>query len=241
MAHYESLFKPHTRLVSEVLANNEVGVIQDIRRCADIAHEHGALIHTDAVQAFGKCNVNVVDMAVDFLTVSGHKIYAPKGVGALYFKDHHWISSLLHGGHHEHSLRASTENVPGIIAFAEAIKAIDVDTFQVHTKSLSDTFKQQFVNHDSFIINSTAENTLSNTVNISVKGCDGQALAMNCDLAGINVSTGSACSVGSIEPSHVLQAMGISDDNNKSSLRFSFGLENTHDDIHHVAETLNLW
>ncbi|RAP26957.1 cysteine desulfurase NifS [Candidatus Marinamargulisbacteria bacterium SCGC AG-343-D04] len=237
---YRAMFTPHTRLVSMMMANNEIGTIQSIKKLAEIAHKKGALFHTDAVQALGKCEIDVEDLGVDFMSFSAHKIYAPKGVGALYFKNEKTLTQLLSGGHHEHSLRASTENVPGIMAFEAAIKAIDVPNYQAVTGALVKQFKEGLESFSQVRFNTDISCSLSNTLSVSIEGCDGHALAMNCDLAGINVSTGSACSVGSIEASHVLKAIGVSDELNKSTLRFSFGLSNTSEEIAVLVEQLNI-
>ena len=235
--HYQSLFKPYTKLVSIALANNEIGTIQDINRLATIAHDKGALFHSDAVQALGKLDINVYDLDVDFMSFSAHKIYAPKGVGALYIKDESTFTPMLFGGHHERGLRASTENVAGIVAFGVAIKQLNVQIYQRHTQSLVDRLLEGLSSLEHVSVNGPLSIPgLSNTLNMTFGGCSGYALAMNCDLEGIAVSTGSACSVGSIEPSHVLQAIGMSIDDNKSSVRFSVGLTNTLEEMVVVIE-----
>ena len=236
---FKGLFKSYTRLVSVVLANNEIGTIQDIQLLCEIAHEHAALFHTDAVQALGKYHIDVNQLNVDFMSFSSHKLYAPKGVGALYIKDETNVNPLLYGGHHERGLRASTENVPGIIAFGTAVSRIDVSYYQQHTESLIEFLKQEFLVLDGVVVNAAnSPLRLTNTLNITFSGCSGYALAMNCDLEGIALSTGSACSVGSIEPSHVLDAIGVSVDDNKSSIRFSVGLTNSIDEMHVVVKTV---
>ena len=236
---FKQCLKPHTKLVSIVLANNEIGTIQDIKRLSEIAHDHGALIHTDAVQALGKYDINVEDLDVDFMSFSSHKLYAPKGVGALYIKDETHFNPLLYGGSHERGLRASTENVPGIIAFGAAIDCIDVTYYQQHTQALIDYLKLEFLMVEDVVINGgNSVLSLSNTLNMTFRGCSGYALAMNCDLEGIALSTGSACSVGSIEPSHVLDAIGVSLDDNKSSIRFSVGLTNTLEEMTDVVKSI---
>ena len=236
---YRELFKETTSLVSIMFANNEIGTIQDLKKYAAIAHENGALFHSDSVQALGKIDIDVQHLDVDFMSFSSHKVYAPKGAGALYVKNEHQCKPQLYGGLHERGLRASTENIPTLLAFEEAIKQINVAQFQQHTQSLKDQFKALFNGSELVLFNGLQTGkVLSNTVNISCPGCDGQALAMNCDLEGIDVSTGSACSVGSIEPSHVLNAIGLSSELNKSSLRISFGLTNTMDQVIDLYETL---
>ncbi|MBI60590.1 cysteine desulfurase NifS, partial [bacterium] len=241
LAQYQTLFKSYTKLVSIVFGNNEIGTIQDIKKLTEIAHEKGAMFHTDAVQVLGKHDFNVTDLDVDFMSFSSHKIYAPKGVGALYVKDESKMLPLLHGGFHERGLRASTENVPGIIAFGVAVTHLDVARYEVHTRSLINYLKNELLKMTGTIINGVnSELSLSNTLNITFQGCSGYALAMNCDLEGIALSTGSACSVGSIEPSHVLAALGVAVEDNKSSIRISLGLTNTMDEMVRLVSVVKM-
>ncbi|MDC0036929.1 cysteine desulfurase [bacterium] len=235
-----SLLKPHTKLVSVMFANNEIGSIQDIAALSKVVKDHGALFHCDAVQALGKVSIDVSQLAVDFMTFSAHKIGAPKGVGILYTKSDDLVTPLLYGGKHERGLRASTENIPGIIATGAAIECLDVDAFQEHTQALKKHIKEVFHDLSGVYFNGPINaQALSNTLNISFEGCEGYSLAMNCDLEGIDISTGSACSVGSVEPSHVLNALGISRDLNLASLRFSFGLDNTLSEITAIVECIS--
>ena len=237
---YKTLFKPHTKLVSIMTANNEIGTIQPIEQCCEIAHSHGALCHTDAVQALGKMNLDVNQSNVDFLSCSSHKVNAPKGSGVLYIKDQTSFRPLIYGGHHERGLRASTENIPTIIAFGQAVSQLNPTQFQQHTQALKTQFKTTFRHNPKVTFNDPTDvPTLSNTINMTCHGCNGQALAMNCDLEGIDVSTGSACSVGSIEPSHVLTAIGLTNEANLSSLRISFGPHNTSKEIETLCQTLH--
>ncbi len=234
---YTALFKPHTKLVCIVMANNEIGTIQNIAQIASIAHEHQALCHSDAVQALGKLPISTSELDTDFLSFSAHKIYAPKGVGALYVKDPLQLTPLLTGGHHERSLRASTENVPAIIAFEAAIKRLDPNAYQAHTQPLKAALKKGLSKIPDIIFNDT-DDGLSNTISMSVLGLDGYGIAINCDLEGIDLSTGSACSVGSVEPSPILSAIGIPLEQNKSTLRISLGLTTTRDDIEIIIDKL---
>tara|TARA_B100000427_G_scaffold77533_1_gene63246 strand:+ start:184 stop:1329 length:1146 start_codon:yes stop_codon:yes gene_type:complete len=241
LAQYQTLFKSYTKLVSVVFGNNEIGTIQDIKKLTEIAHEKGAMFHTDAVQVLGKHDFNVTDLDVDFMSFSSHKICAPKGVGALYVKDESKMLPLLHGGFHERGLRASTENVPGIIAFGVAVTHLDVARYALHTRSLINYLKNELLQMTGTIINGVnSELSLSNTLNITFQGCSGYALAMNCDLEGIALSTGSACSVGSIEPSHVLTALGVAVEDNKSSIRISLGLTNTMDEMVRLVSVVKM-
>jgi cysteine desulfurase len=231
------LIKPHTKLASIMLANNEIGSIQDIKTLTKLCHEHNILFHCDGVQALGKIPIDVTQLDIDFMSFSAHKIYAPKGCGALYIKDEEVLSNLIHGGHQERGLRASTENIPGIIAFRKAIELLDVNRYSTHTSELCKRLIKKLNSLEPVFFNSS-KTGLSNTLNISFPGCDGHALAMNCDLEGLDLSTGSACSVGSVEPSHVLTAIGLSNDLNKSSLRLSFGLSTSLADIDIIAEII---
>jgi cysteine desulfurase len=237
---YKRLFKPYTKFVSILLANNETGVIQDIPTLSKIAHEHNALFHSDAVQALGKIPVNVHDLGVDFLTVSSHKIYGPKGAAALYVADDDTVLPFMHGGQHERNLRAGTENAVAIIGFQKAVELLDTSFFNQHTKILKETFKTGLLASLSDLVFHDHNEGLSNTVSVSFLGISGHKLAMNCDLEGIYVSTGSACAAGSPEPSHVINAYNIDEETNKSTLRFSFGLYNTAEEIKTVVEKVSI-
>ena len=236
---YQSLFREDTRLVSIMMANNEMGAIQDISWLCQIAHDKGALFHTDAVQAFGKITINISELDIDFLSISAHKVYAPKGVGVLFVKDDHYVNPLIDGAHHERHMRASTENIPGIYAFKAALSVLDIDVYQAHTYALKHYFVDTLSKNFDKLTFHQPKDGLSNTVSVSFEGVSGHHLAMNCDLEGIDVSTGSACSVGAIEPSHVLRAMGVADDLNQSTLRFSFGLMTTQDDLLDLVNRLH--
>lgn len=235
---YKALFRTDTRLVSIMMANNEIGQVQDIELLCQIAREKSVLFHTDAVQAFGKMDVKVTDLGVDFLSLSAHKIYAPKGLGVLFVKDDSMLKPLLDGAHHERSMRASTENIPSIFAFKTALEQLDVASYQAHTADVRSTFVSLLKAHIPDIVFHHALAGLTNTVSVSFEGVFGHHLAMNCDLEGIDVSTGSACSVGAIEPSHVLRAIGVADDINQSTLRFSFGLMSTKQECEDVVHRL---
>ena len=235
---YKSLFRSDTSLVSIMMANNEIGQIQDIKQLCEIAQKNNVLFHTDAVQALGKIKIDVTDLGVDFLSLSAHKVYAPKGVGVLFVKDDSLVKPLLDGAHHERSMRASTENIPAIYAFQKAIEKINVEAYQKYTLSIRDYFVQQLKISISGVSFHHVNTGLSNTVSVSFDGVFGHHLAMNCDLEGIDVSTGSACSVGAIEPSHVLRAIGVVDEVNQSTLRFSFGLMSQKQDCDEIVARL---
>lgn len=226
-------------LVSIMMANNEIGTIQDISRLSALAHEAGSLFHTDAVQAAGKIPVDVSVLGVDYLTYSGHKIYGPKGVGALYFAKGVPLDPLIRGGHQEKGLRAGTYNAPAIIAFGEAalIAAERLDEWGSRMRSLRNRLRDGFVAKVPNIrINGHPEQVLPNTLNVSFPGAEGEAILLSMDLEGIDVSTGSACASGDLEPSHVLVATGVGPELAHGSIRFSMGNETTADEIDYVLE-----
>lgn len=226
-------------LVSIMMANNEIGTIQDISRLSALAHEAGSLFHTDAVQAAGKIPVDVSVLGVDYLTYSGHKIYGPKGVGALYFAKGAPLDPLIRGGHQEKGYRAGTYNAPAIIAFGEAalIAAERLDEWGTRMRSLRNRLRDGFVAKVPDIrINGHPEQVLPNTLNVSFPGAEGEAILLSMDLEGIDVSTGSACASGDLEPSHVLVATGVGPELAHGSIRFSMGNETTVDEIDYVLE-----
>lgn len=226
-------------LVSIMMANNEIGTIQDISRLSALAHEAGSLFHTDAVQAAGKIPVDVSVLGVDYLTYSGHKIYGPKGIGALYFAKGAPLDPLIRGGHQEKGLRAGTYNAPAIIAFGEAalIAAERLDEWGTRMRSLRNRLRDGFIAKVPDIrINGHPEQVLPNTLNVSFPGAEGEAILLSMDLEGIDVSTGSACASGDLEPSHVLVATGVGPELAHGSIRFSMGNETTADEIDYVLE-----
>lgn len=226
-------------LVSIMMANNEIGTIQDISRLSALAHEAGSLFHTDAVQAAGKIPVDVSVLGVDYLTYSGHKIYGPKGIGALYFAKGAPLDPLIRGGHQEKGLRAGTYNAPAIIAFGEAalIAAERLDEWGTRMRSLRNRLRDGFIAKVPDIrINGHPEQVLPNTLNVSFPGAEGEAILLSMDLEGIDVSTGSACASGDLEPSHVLVATGVGPELAHGSIRFSMGNETTVDEIDYVLE-----
>lgn len=226
-------------LVSIMMANNEIGTIQDISRLSALAHEAGSLFHTDAVQAAGKIPVDVSVLGVDYLTYSGHKIYGPKGIGALYFAKGAPLDPLIRGGHQEKGLRAGTYNAPAIIAFGEAalIAAERLDEWGTRMRSLRNRLRDGFVAKVPDIrINGHPEQVLPNTLNVSFPGAEGEAILLSMDLEGIDVSTGSACASGDLEPSHVLVATGVGPELAHGSIRFSMGNETTVEEIDYVLE-----
>lgn len=226
-------------LVSIMMANNEIGTIQDIAELARLAHAAGALFHTDAVQAAGKVTVDVVELGVDYLTMSGHKIYGPKGVGALYIRKGAPIESFIKGGHQEDGLRAGTYNSPSIVAFGEAARLAKegLASYESHTRALRNRLRDGFLSTVPNIrINGHSEKVLPNTLDVSFPGAEGEAILLMLDILGISVSTGSACASGSLEPSHVLMATGVGPELAHGSIRFSLGQYTTDEEIDFILK-----
>lgn len=238
---FKSALRSDTILASVMFANNETGTLEPVEELARIANERGVAFHTDAVQAVGKIPVDVKKLGVHLLAISGHKFYGPKGVGALFVKKGHKILPYSFGGHHEKGLRPGTENVPGIVGMAHALELACAElAFQSERiRALKQKLEEGIIkNVESAIINTPKENCLPNILNVSFPGVDGEALLLALDLAGIAVSTGSACSSGSTDPSHVLLAMGIPPRIAQGSIRFSFGRENTENEVDYVLDLL---
>jgi len=223
-----------TILISIMHANNEVGTINDISEIGKITRENEILFHSDAVQTFGKLPIDVDRIGVDLLTISGHKIYGPKGVGALYVRRGIKIQPLLHGGSHERNKRAGTENVPGIVGLGKAaeIRAEEMESEFKYLSELEDYFRENLCETiDNINFNGHPEEKLPGYLNISFSGIEGESLLLSLDLEGIAVATGSACTSGSSLPSHVLEAMGLSPEMIQASIRISLGKQNTKQDI----------
>ena len=230
-----------TSLVSVMSVNNEVGTVQNIKTIANIAHEYGAIFHTDAVQAIGALKMNVKDMDIDVMSISGHKIYAPKGVGALYVKNGVKIEPILAGGNQERGLRAGTTNVPSVVGFGKAIEIATRDLVinQKKLKSIRNYFLSKVAENITDVqVNGHPFQKVQGTVNISFQFVEAEALLTLLDMAGIAVSTGSACTSGSTLPSHVLKAMGLSTELAKGTIRFSFGKSTTKEDVDYIVEKL---
>ena len=230
-----------TILVSVMLANNEIGALQPIADIAAVARERGVLMHTDAVQAFGKLPLSVDDLGVDFLSFSGHKIYAPKGIGGWYERSAATLQPLLHGGHQERGRRSGTENVPGIAALGKAcvIAGGDVAAEGERQRQLQQRLEHGIRERIGNVrIQGEEAPRLPGTTNASFGGTEGEALMMSLDLQGVAISTGSACSSGSLEPSHVLRAMRVPPPYLHGALRFSMGRSTTADDIDYVLDIL---
>ncbi len=239
MDSYKKALEKKPLLVSIMAANNEIGTIQDIKQLCSMAHESGALFHTDAVQAAGKIPVDFKDWDVDYATLSAHKIYGPKGVGALYVKTRTPIEPLVRGGHQEHGLRAGTYNGPAIAAFGYAAELAgkELDEYAAHTGKLRRQLKEGLLKAVPGIrINGHETKVLPNTLNVSFPGAEGEAILLYLDLLGVAASTGSACASASLDPSHVLMATGLGPELAHGSIRFSFGKYNTPEEVDFVLE-----
>ncbi|MYL47608.1 aminotransferase class V-fold PLP-dependent enzyme [Virgibacillus halodenitrificans] len=240
MEDLENSLRPDTFLVSIMAANNETGVIQPVKEIGDLLRDHPAYFHTDAVQLFGLMELNVHEMGIDLLTVSSHKINGPKGIGFIYIGENVKIDPLQFGGEQERKRRPGTENVVSVVGFQKAVElAMD---YREDRKKLYQSYKDLFLeklrnNNINFRINGEYESTIPSIVNISFPGTNVEALLTNFDLSGIAASSGSACTAGSVEPSHVLSAMyGVDNDRTVNSIRFSFGSHNTKENVIEAAE-----
>ena len=237
----EEAITSQTVLISVMHANNEVGTIEPISEIGEIAQKAGIYLHTDAVQTIGKIKVNVDDLKVDLLSLSAHKFYGPKGVGALYVRKGTRIYPLLHGGYQERRRRAGTENVAGIVGLGKAAEIAPKEMVQQSRResNLRDRLEKMIrenINHCQ--LNGHPTQRLPNTLNISFEFIEGESLILNLDLKGIAASSGSACTSGSLEPSHVLMAMGVAPEIAQGSIRFSLGRDNRKEDIDYTVENL---
>ncbi|MGM0441562.1 MAG: cysteine desulfurase family protein [Elusimicrobiota bacterium] len=232
-----------TALVSIILANNEVGTVQPVKEAVKEVKDYSEdiMVHTDAVQAMGKMEINVSDMGVDLLSLSGHKFNGPKGTGLLYLKQGVNLSPIMFGGHHEHGLKPGTENVPGIagLALAAGMASGGLESttkkFYRLKKRLWNGISEKINN---VRLNGNFDNTLSNTLNVSFKGVEGESIVMMLDMEGIAVSTGSACTSETLETSHVLKAMEVEPIFTQGAIRFSLGKDNTEEEIDYVIKKL---
>lgn len=222
-----------TSLISIMLANNEIGTIQSIKQLAALARERGILFHTDAVQALGKITIDVKDLGIDLLSVSGHKIHAPKGIGALYRRKDVKLESLIDGGGQENGLRSGTENVLGIVGFGQAAELVQKRLSSMkEIQSLRDRLESGISGIvENYRLNGHREKRLPNTLNVTLPGFRGESIVLAMEKYGIHFSSGSACKSGSSAPSHVLQAIGLSENESHCAVRFSLGYKNTKEDI----------
>jgi cysteine desulfurase len=230
-----------TILISIMHANNEVGTIQPIEEIGSIAGEKEILFHCDAVQSIGKVPVNVSNLNIDMLSMSGHKVYGPKGIGVLYLKKGTRIEPFMHGGHHEFNKRAGTENVPAIAGLGKAISILSKEMLNENKEitQLRDKLWEGLKNKIEHItLNGHPSLRLANTLDVSFNFIESEGIILNLDLKGIAVSGGSACASGALEPSHVLTAMGVEASCAQGAIRFSLGKDNTEEDVNYVLEVL---
>ena len=241
---FDRLLSASTGLVSVMHANNETGTIQPIRQIADRAHRHGSVVHTDAVQSAGKIPVNVDDLGVDLLSISAHKMYGPKGIGALFIRKGTVVAPFLEGGGQEQNRRAGTENVPLAAGFAKAfeIAAGMMDSEGTRLRTLRRYLRERLKDLRGIIFNGDQDNVLPHVVSISFDSStvnvDGEALIMGMDLWGIAVTSGSACASGTLESSHVLMAMGRDEKTARATIRFSMGRSTSGDDLDRAVDAL---
>ncbi len=233
--------RPDTVLVTIMAANNEIGTLQPIREIGKVTRESGVLFHTDAVQAVGAVEIDVNELNVDLLSLSGHKLHAPKGVGALYIRKGVRISNLIYGGAQERGLRAGTENLPGIVGLGKAIElaVAELPEYQTRMTAMRDRLIEGILAAiPDTRLNGHRTERLPGNVNISIRYIEGEALLMRLDLAGVAGSSGSACTSGSLDPSHVLLAIGLPHEIAHGSLRLSLGRDTTEEEIDEVLKIL---
>ena len=237
----ESSITKNTILISIMFANNEIGTIEPIKEIGRIARRYGVYFHTDSVQAIGNVKIDVKEYNIDALSLSGHKFYGPKGMGVAYIKEDVPFVRIQDGGHQEKNKRAGTENVAGIVGIAKAMELADnnLEAYNKKIKQLRDLYISEISKRVPYIkINGDMENRLSGNANICFKGVDGAKLLSRLDEQGICASSGSACSAGLLTPSHVLLAIGVPNSLARSSLRITFGKENTLEDTEYLVEEL---
>jgi len=239
-AAVEDAITPDTFIISIMAANNEIGTLQPISEIGKIAFNNGILFHTDAVQVVGQMPLNLKDLNIDLLSLSAHKFNGPKGIGALYKRKKVNIGPLYHGGGQERKLRPGTENVPGIIGLSRALElaSVEIPHKMQHLKLLRDQLIEGLLKLDDVVLNGHPELRLPGNVNVSFKYIEGESILLSMDLQGIAASSGSACSSGSLEPSHVLSAIGLDHQTAHGSIRFSLGRGNSGDDVLYVLDRL---
>lgn len=237
----ENSIKDSTRLISIMFANNEIGTIEPLAEISKIAREKNILFHTDAVQAIGNIKFKIKDIGVDMLSLSGHKLGAPKGVGVLYLREGIDLDNFLDGGEQERGRRASTENLASIVGLARAMEDAynNIEDYSSYTRDLRDYTIEKLLNIDGIILNGPRENRLPGNINITLKNTKPQTMVQYLDMFDICVSSGSACAAGSINPSHVLRAIGRSEEDSLSMLRLSLNHKNTKEECDYVVEKIN--
>lgn len=237
----EQAIDDQTTLVSVMYVNNEVGTIEPIRELAEVAHKHGALFHSDCVQAMPYMRIDVKELGVDLLSMSGHKFYGPKGVGALYIRNGVKLDKLICGGGQERSQRGGTTNTPLVVGMAAALEmAVDeMEANNKHIAALRDRFVDRVMREIPYVrFNGNKEHRVPSVANFSFEFVEGEGILMLMDFNGIAVSSGSACSSGSLDPSHVLLAMGVPIEVSHGSIRFSFGKDNTMEEVDYTVDKL---
>lgn len=237
----EAAIRPDTFLITIMFANNEIGTIEPIKEIGEIAHRHGILFHTDAVQAFGQIPIHVDEMNIDMLSASGHKFNGPKGIGFLYIKKGLKLKSFIHGGQQERGRRAGTENVPGIVGIAKAceIAMAEMEERMKKETELRDYLIERILKEIPYTrLNGHSKKRLPNNVNISFQFVEGESILIMLDMAGICASSGSACTSGSVDPSHVLLAIGLPHEIAHGSLRLTIGYENMKEEMDTVVDNL---
>jgi len=241
MEELEKEIKQTTTLITVMFANNEIGTLQPIKEIGEIAKKHNIIFHTDAVQAVGSIKIDVKELNIDSLSLSAHKFYGPKGIGALYVRKGVKFDKFINGGHQERNKRAGTENVAGIVGLGKAIELAysELDKHNVEIKKLRDYYVEEIEKRIPYIkINGDREKRLPGNSNISFRFIEGEGLLLNLDLKGICASSGSACTSGSLDPSHVLLAIGLPHEIAHGSLRISIGKYNTKEEIDYLIENL---
>ncbi len=241
LSELENSIKPNTILISIMFANNEIGTIEPIREISKIAKKHNIIFHTDAVQACGNVDIDVRKLGIDMLSLSGHKLYAPKGVGALYVKEGIEFEKFMDGGHQEKDKRGGTENVAEIVGLGKAVELAknNLEKHQEHLRTLRDYYIKNIEEKITDAkLNGPRENRLPGNANFSFPGINGEELLIHLDERGICASSGSACTTGSMDPSHVLVAIGLDKNMSKGTLRTSFGEENTIEDVDFLVDSL---
>ncbi len=237
----KAAIRPDTILITIMFANNEIGTIQPIEEIGKIAKEHGIIFHTDAVQAAGHLPIDVKALNIDLMSMSGHKIYAPKGVGALYIRKGIKIKNLIHGGQQERGRRATTENVPGIVGLGKALE--DAVSHMAEETERQRKIRDKIIDGitsrvDHCWLNGSREKRLPGNINISFEFIEGESILLLLDMNGICASSGSACTSGSLDPSHVLLAIGLPHEKAHGSLRLTIGRFNTEEEADYVIEKL---
>lgn len=236
----EKAIRPDTILVSVMFANNEIGSVEPIAEIGDVCKKHGVLFHTDAVQAVAHIKIDVKAMNIDMLSLSGHKFNAPKGVGALYIRKGITIPNLIDGGQQERGKRAGTENIPAIVGMGYAIEVAtrELDERMSRVRKMRDRLRDELMRRIPYAKLNTPENSLPGTLNISFQYIEGESILLMLDMNGICASSGSACTSGSLDPSHVLLAIGLPHEIAHGSVRMSIDHNNTEEEIDHIIDTL---